>query len=168
MKARGKWLLIGFIIVLGAASVIIWRDWQKSPSASLYYLGKAIYGHDAALFLQYVDITSIMEQARSYWPYHSSLPGDQSDGKALEMISRFVARPDRPNLPGSMSILLNAVMSRPANGQVEVALSDFWLHSEARIGFTMRQYPDAVWRVARLNKQDLEKLLFYCLGLEKR
>jgi hypothetical protein len=163
MKTRTRWLLLGFIIILSAVSVLLWRDWQKSPSASLYYLGKAIYRHDAALFMQYVDLNAIMANARSSWPHLARLAPEQPDNKMGEILSRLLARPDRPNLPGAMSILLNAVMSRPDKGQVEVALSGAWLHSELSLGFIMRQYPDDRWRVTSLQGQDVEKLLLYCL-----
>jgi hypothetical protein len=167
MKARSKWLLTGFIIfiLLGTAALVILKEWQKSPSASLYYLGKAIYSRDPDLFLQYVDISAIMDNARSSWNFAPLSRLGGLDGNAAEIISQFVSNPDRPNLPWSMSILLNSAMSRPEHDQVEVALFDFWLRSEARIGFTLRQYPDQVWRVTSLNGQEVERLLLYCLGL---
>jgi hypothetical protein len=165
MKARSKWLLAGFIILLGISSVMILKEWQKSPSASLYYLGKAIYSRDPDLFMQYVDMDAIMENARSSWNFAPLSRLGGLDRQAAEIISQFVSSPDRPNLPGSMSILLNSAMSRPEHGQAEVVLFDFWLRSEARIGFTLRQYPDKVWRVTSLNGQEVERLLLYCLGL---
>jgi hypothetical protein len=172
MHVRGKWLIIILLVILGC-SLFLLKNWQKSPGASLYYLGKGIYNHDPSLFLQYVDMEAMTAQLElalhSRGRLGRMLTGDRLalKSKAEAVINEFIADPLRPNISSSFSILLNAAMSRPEEGRVAVmiSLSSAWVGDKAVLGFTLERYPDEVWRVAEISEDDLERLLLYCLGL---
>ncbi|MDR1396310.1 MAG: hypothetical protein LBJ14_01035 [Desulfarculales bacterium] len=169
---RGKWLII-ILLAISGCSLLLFKNWQTSPGASLYYLGKAIYSHDPRLFSQYVDLEAIAAQLepalRSQGRLGGILAGNSSGfkSKAEAMISEFIADARRPNISNPFSILLNAAMGRPEGGQVAVmiSLSPSGIGDKAMLGFTLKLYPDEVWRVAGISEDDLEWLLLYCLGL---
>lgn len=167
----GKKIIIPAIIaVLAVGCVFLLRDFKHTPSGSLYYLGKAVYTHNAELFFQYFDVQQVIEKFKP--------PTDQDnlltrlafkafadfEQRAPEYLRKIIEDEKRPNLPGSFALLLGTQQGREIDGQMEAMLPPLSLDSRA-VRFTMALYPDNTWKVVEINQSDLQWLFLGYMGI---
>ena len=167
---RRRWWAIIVLVIIAMASIVLIKDFLKTPSGSLYYIGKAIHEHDAELFLTYVDYAAILNQLTPepssgvlQTMAHNTLV--QLKEKAPAYIARIIEDENRPNPPSSWALLLSVTMGGETDGRVEVMVSDLNMGSRDKLRFIMLKYPDGRWRIAQVNSADLEWLVLFCAGL---
>ncbi len=168
MSKRVLFVLVIVGMLLG--TVWLFKDLQTTPSGSLYYLGKAIYNHDSHLFFDYIDYQRIVgglqpeaskEGGFLAQAVRNAFAGLNEHGE--QYLRKIIEDRDRPNLPGSLALLLAAQQGQPLNGQVEIMLPPMQ-HGGRPLHFTMSQYGN-MWKVTAINSRDLQWLLMGYLGI---
>ncbi len=165
-------VLVLSLVALAGVGFLSTYMFMRSPSWSLYQIGKAIHERDSNRFLAYVDVGRILHSQKD--DILDLLLPDKSKSQqrdvVRQLISAFMAPlteqvrdrivgvikdPERDNLPSSWALL--AVATVTSNGDSAlVLLSDPGKDQRLRLG--MRRDEQGYWRVVEVNSQDLRVL----------
>ena len=164
-------LLILLLIILAAGA--FWASWGflHSPYYALYQIGKGIHDRDPGLFLTYVDLDKVLAGQKESL-IEEFAPKDKSDvvsqivtalmpqisQMAKDRVIRYIADPERDNLPSSWTLLPAANVT--TNGKYALVVLSDWEEQGRRLRMGMKVDPDmGNWRVVEINSQDLKRLL---------